>query len=473
MKKLKFYAMTVFALVGGMMCVSCTSEDLAEVIEQPKENVVTFKTSLTLGDVTSRFLTADGKKTFIEGEKIAVVYSGKSGHRSESESDSLCAKDIKNNGKDAEFTVKLTNPLSGGDLMIIYPSKMVKEKKYILFGEFPVNYSRLISQDGTLKTIAQELDYSMYVGKYSEPNEHPVLFTLENQLAILKLIIRDADKKDITGSIKRLTILNDDNRYVINNSSQNVIYVAMRPVNKEQTIKFKATDGVKQYVKEVSGKELQAGKIYPIYLTVNEAEPDIQAVDLGLSVKWANMNLGANVETDKGLMFAWGETIGYSSSDSSDHIFDWDCYKLGKGDTSLTKYNSKSHNGIVDNKNSLESEDDAATMEYGGSWRMPTKSEFDELFTSNKIRSREYVENYNETGVNGLLITALNGKSIFLPYAGNRGKKCESTGQGFYWTSTLSGDVTKPYVGLCDVSSNILHDGLPRYRGMSIRAVKP
>ena len=470
----KFYAMPVLALLCGMMCIGCASDDFAEVVEQPKEKVVTLKTSITLGDVTSRFLTADGKKTFTEGEKIAVVYSIKSGHRIESESDSLCAKDINNNGKDAEFTVKLTNPLSGGDFMIIYPSKMVKEKKNIFQGEFPVNYSRLISQDGTLKTIAQELDYSMYVGKYSEPNEHPVIFTLENQLAILKLTIRDGDKKDITGSIKRLTILNDTNRYVISNSSQNVIYVAMRPVNKEQTIKFKATDGVKLYVKEVSGKELQAGKIYPIYLTVNEAEPDIQAVDLGLSVKWANMNLGANVETDKGLMFAWGETIGYSSSDFSDHKFAWENYKWGQ-EESLTKYNSNSYKGIVDNKKSLEPEDDAATMEYGSSWRMPTKSEFEELFTSNKIRSREYVENYNETGVDGWLITALNGKSIFLPYAGNRRDYLrDSKEQGFYWTSTLiSKDVSKAYYGRCDGSSNIIHDGLPRYRGMSIRAVKP
>ena len=107
MKNLKFYFMPVLALVGGMLSVSCSDDNLVEEIAQPTENVVTLKASLNLGDVTSRSLTKDGKKTFTEGEQIAVVYSNTSHKRRRAMSGLLSAKDIKDNGKDAEFTVEL------------------------------------------------------------------------------------------------------------------------------------------------------------------------------------------------------------------------------------------------------------------------------------------------------------------------------------------------------------------------------
>jgi hypothetical protein len=482
MKNLKFYFMPVLALVGGMLSVSCSDDNLVEEIAQPTENVVTLKASLNLGDITSRSLTKDGKKTFTEGEQIAVVYSNTSHKRRRAMSGLLSAKDIKDNGKDAEFTVELKNPSTEGDFMIIYPSKIVKRADYINNGEYPISYSRLIAQDGTLETIGKELDYSMYVGKYSEPTKKSVPFTLKNQLAILKLTIRDTDKKDITSSICRLTIQNDDNRYVVNKASENVIYVAMRPVSSDQTIIFHATDGKKLYAKEVSGKTLQAGKIYPINLIAKEAEPEVQAVDLGLSVKWANMNLGAKSETDKGLMFAWGETVGYSfsNSDYNGHKFDWNNYKFGE-EQNLNKYvNKHYYNSVVDSKTILEAEDDAVTKEYANSWRMPTKEEFEELCTSNKIKSREYVENYKDSGVDGWLITANNGNSIFMPFAGNYKYTLKGNVEedgGFYWTSTLSSDTPSKAYYANLIRSNwaayLVHDGLMRYYGMSIRGVKP
>ena len=475
MKTFKIYAMAALALVSSVLSVGCADNNFEEEITQPKEYEVTLKASLNLGDMTSRSLTTDGKKTFDEGEQIAVVYSNTKGDKRRAKSDSLCANDIKDNGKDAEFTVKLANPSEGADFMIIYPSKMVKEPKLIARGEYPISYSHLIAQDGTLETIGKELDYSMYVGKYTGSTTKNVSFTLKNQLAILKLTIRDTDKKDITTSIRRLTILNGDNRYVVNKSSENVIYVAVRPVTSEQTIKFQTTVGKKLYAKKVSGKTLQAGKIYPINLIVEESNPDVQAVDLGLSVKWANMNVGANSETDKGLMFAWGETVGYSSSDYNDHKFDWENYKFGEY-KSLIKYNYTSGFGTVDNKTVLDPDDDVVTEEYGGSWRMPTKKEFNELCTSDKIESRVYMENYKGSGVNGWLFTATNGNSIFIPHAGYRNNptaRDNNVNEGFYWTSTLGDDTSaKAYCANLKLTSTIVYEGLTRNHGMSIRGVK-
>ncbi|MBQ5370375.1 MAG: T9SS C-terminal target domain-containing protein, partial [Bacteroidaceae bacterium] len=96
-------------------------------------------------------------------------------------------------------------------------------------------------------------------------------------------------------------------------------------------------------------------------------------VDLGLSVKWATCNVGADSPEDYGDYFAWGETSPKST-------YDWSTYKWCKGAyDNLTKYNTNSGFGTVDNKNQLDLSDDAARANWGGSWRMPTDEEFIEL----------------------------------------------------------------------------------------------
>ena len=98
-------------------------------------------------------------------------------------------------------------------------------------------------------------------------------------------------------------------------------------------------------------------------------------VDLGLSVKWAKCNVGAETETDAGLYFAWGETTGYTASQvGTDKQFSWSDYKYGNSSSNLTKYNQS------DGKTVLESADDAASQIMGGDWRMPTASEYQTLY---------------------------------------------------------------------------------------------
>lgn len=88
-------------------------------------------------------------------------------------------------------------------------------------------------------------------------------------------------------------------------------------------------------------------------------------VDLGLSVKWATCNVGAIQPEEFGDYFAWGEV-------ETKAIYNWDTYKY-YDDFNLTKYTSN------DSKTVLDPEDDAATVNWGGAWRMPTKAEQDEL----------------------------------------------------------------------------------------------
>ena len=145
-------------------------------------------------------------------------------------------------------------------------------------------------------------------------------------------------------------------------------------------------------------------------------------VDLGLSVKWATCNVGATSPEDYGDYFAWGEI-------EPKETYSWATYKWCDGTSSnMTKYNA------ADGKTILDPEDDAAQVQWGGNWRMPTEEEQQELI------DRCSWERTNLNGVIGYKVTGPNGNSIFLPAAGFRdGSSLYNAGSdGNYWSSLLS-----------------------------------
>ena len=111
---------------------------------------------------------------------------------------------------------------------------------------------------------------------------------------------------------------------------------------------------------------------------ITPAPAGVQAVDLGLpsGMKWASCNVGADKPEDYGNYYAWGEVLPKED-------YSWITYKYANGDyNKLTKYcndASDGDNGFTDNKTTLDPEDDAAHVNWGGSWRMPTYAEWDEL----------------------------------------------------------------------------------------------
>ena len=103
-----------------------------------------------------------------------------------------------------------------------------------------------------------------------------------------------------------------------------------------------------------------------------------QYVDLGLpsGLKWAKCNIGATSEADYGSYFQWGDIEDKSNSDYS-----WESYKYCNGSyNTMTKYCTNSSYGTVDNKTTLDPEDDAATQIMGDDWRMPTSTEYQTLY---------------------------------------------------------------------------------------------
>ena len=201
-----------------------------------------------------------------------------------------------------------------------------------------------------------------------------------------------------------------------------------------------------------------------IHATCEVSVIPFEAVDLGLSVKWASFNLGASVPGERGYYYAWGETEPKDD-------YTWSNYRWAEdGRTELTKYCTQSGYGLggfTDGQSSLELQDDAAYALLGGGWRMPTKAELDEL------REKCTWKSARQDGRYGSEVTGPNGRSIFLPYTGtfHNGYIGDSNSSGYYWSNTLGSQY--PYQAYCVIASGSYKSTkeLSRDTGAAIRPV--
>ena len=191
-------------------------------------------------------------------------------------------------------------------------------------------------------------------------------------------------------------------------------------------------------------------------------------VDLALpsGTKWADCNIGASSPTEYGNYYAWGE-----KTKKSDYV--GSTYKYGNAHNKLTKYCTRPSyglNGFTDNKTELILFDDVARQSWGGSWRIPSKEQFDELIDYTKHMWTSI------NGVKGILFTGRNGNSIFLPAAGYRSDTSlyDAGCIGNYWSRTIN----EGYPGhayYLHFSSNNAYVNylLLRFDGRPIRPVRP
>jgi len=195
-------------------------------------------------------------------------------------------------------------------------------------------------------------------------------------------------------------------------------------------------------------------------------------VDLCLPSKtlWSTMNVGASKPSEYGLYFQWGDTQGYTFDQvgtKKKFSLDWSDYKWysGKkdeyGDVAFTKYNTTGA--------SLELEDDAAHVNMGGDWHMPTPAQINELLsnTTNTWTTQD--------GVNGRLFTSKTdtSKSLFIPAAGNvwDGSVSYSGDDGCVWSSMLSTCNVDCGQNLFFFSDNAYLLNYDRNAGFSVRGV--
>ena len=210
--------------------------------------------------------------------------------------------------------------------------------------------------------------------------------------------------------------------------------------------RFEDVSAVKQYARS-EGQE-QMLNFTLVKSTPKSTTPSSgvhEYVDLGLSVKWATCNVGASKPEDYGDYFAWGETKPKKSYSSSNYSY-------------------------TSNPTNLPLSADAARANWGGSWRMPTKAEQDEL------REQCTWTWTTQKGVKGYRVTSKkNGKSIFLPAAGSRyvSSLLNAGNYGYYWLSSLSTSNTSDAYCLYFDSSYVDWYFYDRYYGRSVRPVCP
>ena len=199
-------------------------------------------------------------------------------------------------------------------------------------------------------------------------------------------------------------------------------------------------------------------------------------IDLGLpsGTLWATYNVGATKPTEFGDYFAWGET-------EPKDVYDWNTYKYAKVSLTedvlqkwqldtLTKYNTgKEYPGTIDDFTTLLPEDDAATANWGGEWRMPTNEELKELTENCEFNWAEI------NGVSGTKFTAKNGNFVFFPAAGYRynSRIINSVGiNGVYWSSSLfEEEDDDAYKLMLSTKSGYSFAPIERRNGLSVRPV--
>ena len=240
-------------------------------------------------------------------------------------------------------------------------------------------------------------------------------------------------------------IADDSITWTITNSS---VASISQPSNDMLTVTGMQNGSATLTVKSVDNPSLSA----KVSIKVSGSAIIPEMVDLGLSVKWADANVGSPVRGDQGSMFAWGETTTKST-------YSWQTYKWANGsETSLTKYNYDSQYGAVDNLYELNPEDDAATKAYGGNWRMPTAEELYELING---CNWEWI---NTLGFTGYKVSAKNSNNcIYIPIDPNYNI-------GYFWTSDLYTPPTLAYCRGFDDSVYTLYR-FNRYYDLPVRPV--
>lgn len=179
------------------------------------------------------------------------------------------------------------------------------------------------------------------------------------------------------------------------------------------------------------------------------------AIDLGLSVKWANYNVGAESPEDYGYYYAWGETAIKSS------YTEYNSVTYGLSTSELRSL------GIIGFDGHLTAAYDAATVNWGKPWRMPTFDEIKELIYSCTWKWT------TQKGIEGYKVTGSNGNFIFLPAAGSRyDTSLYDEGElGSHWSATPSYFAGCAYNLLFDSVDYDWYDGYGCYRGRTVRPV--
>lgn len=193
-------------------------------------------------------------------------------------------------------------------------------------------------------------------------------------------------------------------------------------------------------------------------------------VDLGLSVKWATCNVGAESPEQSGFFLAWGDV----KPQTVNFDFSWASYSFCvESANRLLKYNTDpnyandNNPDLVDGKLTLDPADDAAYQHWGAGWRMPSDAELTELRTNCKFVWA------NVNGRNGYQVIGPNGNSIFIPASGFYvdGNIAMENRNGCIWSSSLSPSTPTHAYEFTFYNGSQIRGSVDRFYGENVRPV--
>ena len=258
------------------------------------------------------------------------------------------------------------------------------------------------------------------------------------QLIMLSMYaVDDSNRKSVLDAASEVAIYTKVVKVMIDDDSANIAFESL----------LDNTPNVSDIIPRAISLMFSALKIFYSALPAVYTHAGHGYVDMGLSVMWATCNVGADSPGEYGNYYAWGETI-VKSNYSSLGCETWQKLVGNIGGTSR----------------------DVAHVKWGGSWRMPTKAEFDELLDEDNC-TWEWTTLEGHYGYK--VKSKKTGNSIFLPAAGYRSQtllygsdKC-----GYYWSSTVDEGIVFAYI-LCFYRQSIgKTDRYPRHDGLMIRPV--
>lgn len=227
---------------------------------------------------------------------------------------------------------------------------------------------------------------------------------------------------------------------------------------------------------------LSGGVMTPSYIDFSNLEENDNSLDLGLSVKWSNMNYGASKKEDPGMISAWGDTTNLYTR-SSVTALSWSTYNLSNGNESaMKKYctsTNRGYNNYIDYITTLEHIDDIVSLSNGRGWRLPTRWEWEELLNTDYC-DWVYAESGNTEfgGKAGWKITSkiegYTDKSIFLPntgYVDGSGLQAAETG-AWYWSSSLNPSISSQAYKIEATQVGKTVNASNRFTGFCLRGVK-
>lgn len=466
------FGFIIAAMAAIAVISSCQKELVKETANKTTDGVRTI--SVQFDNCTKASLSGF-TPAFTNGDKIRVSNSEKSEERT-----------VTVTGTAATFSTTLS-----GTLTAIYPADAA-----VLQSEAPDapiansdNFKVLATQDGTAaKAIIARADNitassATFTGVTAlfeiTPPAGVKTFTITSLKPVEDGVARTGTAKAINTDGQT-----DDDKCVItvSNSDSTTFYVALVPGVNLSDLSFEyitdethgAMKGItKNAITAASGTDRTAANTK---YTINEqnwhpyVEIEMTVNSVSKTYKWATMNIGANDKTEVGKYFAWGDVKGQVPSSSTfDPGFSWDKCPYAVGGTyKFDKYVPAAKTSYLadgfpgDTKTVLDLTDDAANANWGGSWRMPTKEEFDAL---KSLQRGSFNSGYN--------FGTSDDAQIFLPAAGygNGTGLTDAGSYGYYWSSSLRTILPSNAFYL------YFHDGYAdtygdvRYYGQSVRAL--